>query len=193
MGFKVSAVLARCEADVLVDALDMSVRGIEEEMPDDCIWCAKLLSTGWSVVYANDFEFAERVRDRAMRLSGRVPVFDMSLHEGVMFSQVRRYGEDATRWRVEWEVEHGPVASNPSVSGKPPASLAASPQRAADARGADAEVDHYFEVSLEALSEETGFRHDVLLRETDVDAFRILEKKPGQVAGFFSRPIGAKG
>ena len=87
MGFRVSAVVAKCDAETLVAALGLQIVEIVRELPvDEELWATRQNKNGWSILFANDQDFIVEHQDRAAALSTSVPVFGAMISETTMWA-----------------------------------------------------------------------------------------------------------
>ncbi len=111
-------------------------------------------------------------------LSGHFPVVACSVEEHAMFSSAEYWVDGSQVWRAEHIGENGPI--HLKTSGILPAgfeAMAAAHKEAQEAEGGKkADVDHYFDIPLNAAKEITGFKHDENIPGVDYESFEVLRK-----------------
>ena len=111
-------------------------------------------------------------------LSEHFPVMACSVEEHVMFSSAEYWADGSQVWRAEHVGENGPI--HLKISGVLPPwfeAMAAAHKEAQEAEGGEkADVDHYFDIPLNAAKEVTGFKHDEDMPGVDYECFEVLRK-----------------
>ena len=109
-------------------------------------------------------------------LSAHLPVVACSIEEHVMFSSAEYWANGVQVWRAAHIGENGPV--HLETTGLLPAgfeAMAAAHRTAQDAEGGHgADVDHYFDIPLEAARGIIGFKHDEDIPGVDYAGFDVL-------------------
>ena len=97
-----------------------------------------------------------------------------------MFSAAEYWAAGNQVWRVEHVGENGPVHLNTSGSlASGFEAMAAEHKEAQEVNGGEkADVDHYFEIPLNAAKEIIGFKHDEDIPGVDYERFEVLRKGP---------------
>lgn len=118
-------------------------------------------------------------------LSQHFPVVACSIEEHVMFSSAEYWAGGTMQWRAEHVGEDGPI--HLKTTGTLPPNFEAianahKEQQEADG-GEKADVDHYFEIPLNAAKSIIGFKHDEEIPGVDYDSFEILSKAPKSKGG----------
>jgi hypothetical protein len=132
------------------------------------------LPNNWIVLFANDFEYVSD--KRLAELSTGATVIGCRVHEGVMYSDVALYNAG----RKMWSVSHyaGDGALDLKIEGQPPAEVLTlrdtllEKQRSA---GATSEVDHVFDVPVEAAQLVTSYRYDQWKFDWGEPIFHVLK------------------
>jgi hypothetical protein len=109
-------------------------------------------------------------------LSAHFPVVACSIEEHVMFSAAEYWAGGNRVWRAEHVGENGPIHLETSGI-LPPGfdALSAVHKQAQEADGgAKADVDHYFDIPLDAAKAIMGFRHDEDVKGVDYEGFEVL-------------------
>jgi hypothetical protein len=177
MGFRCSFVVSKTEPDVLLDALGFEASGEVGEMPEEGRWCARLIHTGWSVIFANDFELPAQVQDQIAELSRREVQYIGVLSETSMCISISRYALGNEDWAIDWAGDQGFELQNLSARGNLPAKFETYKADAIEAQMADRMVDYIFEIPVHLLNDESGFRYDDWHKIGDVDTFRLVAAK----------------
>jgi hypothetical protein len=116
-------------------------------------------------------------------LSQNYRVVACSIEEHVMFSSAEEWVAGAMAWRAVHAGENGPMDLKTSGALPPSfqsmANALAAKQEAEG--GKTAEVDHYFDIPLNAAKAITGFKHDEKVPGLDYEKFDLLQdQKPLQ-------------
>jgi hypothetical protein len=104
-------------------------------------------------------------------------VLACSIEEHVMVCSAELWSEATRRWRIEHSSERG--REHLQAEGELPEGLAALITAAEAAQAADADVDAYFDVPLQAAQQLAGFKHDETHSALNYDAFVVLEPEGG--------------
>lgn len=93
-----------------------------------------------------------------------------------MFSSAEQWIDGIRIWRAEHNGEHGPI--NIKTAGVLPLNFRKISetliQEQQDDGGAQAGVDHYFDIPLQAAKAITGFKHDEEIAGIEYDRFDLL-------------------
>ncbi len=109
-------------------------------------------------------------------LSSHFPVIACSIEEHVMFSSAAYWSGGNQVWRVEHVGENRPTHLQ-TAGILPPGfeQMAAELMQAQVAAGGEkADVDHYFDIPLNAAKEVIGFKHDEDIPGVDYEGFEVL-------------------
>jgi len=133
-------------------------------------------SNGWSLVIARGCDHRILKQGNLARLSMGCDVIACSIEEHVMFSSSEYWSNGTRQWRVGHDAQR--ALDHVLVQGQSPPDYAAtldrfSVQQTAEG-GADAGVDHYFEIPLMLAHARVGFKHDEVDVTTD-GQFEVLE------------------
>lgn len=178
MGFRVSFVVSQSSPDDLLEALGFSVLDAGGTMPEDGRWCAKLSNTGWTVLFAYDFELPAEVQDALSVLSEYAPQYAGIVSETNMACALSRFQDGKEQWAIDWYGEQGFNVENLQARGSLPEKYEKLKKDAIEAQALDTEVDYLFDIAALLLKDETGFRYDDWLETNDVDQFRIVSRTP---------------
>jgi len=162
MGYAISWLAVRSETSQdLLTRLRLTETGEEDELFETPL-SGGPLKGGWYLVVANDCE--HRIVSEAVlsELSTKYDLVACSVEEHVMFSTAAHWHAGRASWTIRHDSSRGMF--DLEVSGSPPPSLskhqASCTAEQEQAGGADADVDHLFEVPLLVAKELTGFKHD---------------------------------
>ncbi len=160
MGFSISWVGVRGVAkDLVLGAAGLIDLGVEDEANEAPFSLAEL-PTGWAIIFANDFEFAQP--DRLVSLPSEALLVGCQVEEHVMFSKAWGAMGAKTSWTVEHYSERGIYDSQ--VSGAAPPRYDAILRELISAQdqagGQAADVDYLFDAPVELAESLTGYRHD---------------------------------
>ena len=115
-------------------------------------------------------------------LSEKHSVIACSIEEHVMFSSAEYWADGAMVWRAEHLGENGPI--HLKTAGILPSDFEAMADAHKEMQEADggekADVDHYFDIPLNAAKSIIGFKHDEEIPGIDYDRFEVLHKLPSQ-------------
>ena len=194
MGFRCSFIISKSKPSTLINSLGMMSSLTEEEMPEEGRWCAQLNNTGWTVIFANDFFLPSEAQDQIAKLSEDDPQYICILSETNMSISVSKYMSGKEDWAIDWSGEEGFKIKNLSARGNLPDRYETLKKEAIEAQKLDENVDHIFGIPTLIVKEDTGFRYDDWLEQTDVDEFRILTaiKKEEPKRSFLSKLLGLK-
>ena len=110
-------------------------------------------------------------------LSQNHRVVAWSIEEHVMFSSAEEWVAGALAWRAVHAGENGPI--DLKTSGTLPSSFQSMAHALVAKQEAEggktAEVDHYFDIPLNAAKAITGFKHDEIVPGVDYGKFELLQ------------------
>lgn len=132
------------------------------------------LPNKWIILWANDFGYVSDKRLAA--LSVGATVIGCHIHEGVMFSDATLFNAG----RKIWSISHyaGDGLLNLTITGEPPADVLAIRDRLLaeqKAAGPASEVDHVFDIPVEAAQLVTSYRHDQWKFDWGEPVFHVLK------------------
>ena len=188
MGFSVTWVAVREEnAQELLENLALSPTGETEEFPESLISSAKL-DTGWRVIWYNKYGCPFLQPDKLRDLSKGHDLLMCLVEEHVMASSSELWSSGKRLWWISHEGEDGPKGL--SSDGALPECFDAIRNELEEAQradgGADAEVDHIFDVPLRVAKELVGFKHDEDCPGMKEGRFAVLSRATPS-KGFFGR------
>lgn len=160
MGFNASWLAVRGRpAESVREMMRLKPTGEFEEVPESPV-TGIALSTGWYLIFANDFGFIDRAP--LSRLSEGAEVVTCAVEEHVMASSASGWKDGAAIWSILHDSQEG--MRHLRVSGEPPDSFEALRTRLfaeqAAAGGDDSDTDYVWDVPVEVALTLTGFRHD---------------------------------
>jgi hypothetical protein len=134
------------------------------------------LPNKWIILFANDIEYVSDKRLTA--LSSEATLIGCHIHEGVMFSDATLFNAG----RKVWSVSHyaGDGSLDLKTAGQPPVEILAirdkllAEQKAA---GPASEVDHVFDIPVEAARLVTSYRHDQWKYDWGEPVFHVLKAR----------------
>ncbi len=132
------------------------------------------LPNNWVILFANDFEYVSDKRLAA--LSTGATVIGCHIHEGVMFSDATLFNAG----RKIWSISHysGDGRLDLKIQGELPSEILAirdkllAEQKAA---GVTSEVDHVFDIPVEAARLVTSYRYDQWKFDWGEPVFHVLK------------------
>lgn len=136
---------------------------------------SRALPTGWFLIVARGCDSRFLQPKVLGPLSGRFPVLACSIEEHGMFSSAEYWAGGNRVWRAEHVGEHGPMHLKTCGTLPPGFEAMAAAHREADG-GEKADVDHYFDIPLDAAREIFGFRHDEDIPGVDYEGFEVLRE-----------------
>lgn len=188
MGFRICYVASKATPDQLIDSLGLTLGATRNEMPIDEWWVARLLESGWTVLWAENEQFGQQSVGRVAKLSSQFDTYICEVNETVMWSSAEYWSCGKQIWKVT-HAGDGDDIYNISKTGTLPESFAELNNKHRANQLNDGEgVDHIFEVPLDLVAMDICFRHEDFLKPGDVDTFQSivkLEKK-----SLFSRIFG---
>lgn len=136
------------------------------------------LPTNWFLIVARGCDSSFLQPKILGPLSTNFPVVACSIEEHVMFCSAEYWAGGNQVWRAEHVGENGPIHLKTSGI-LPPGfeDMAAAHKKAQEADGGEkADVDHYFDIPLNAAKEIIGFKHDEDISGVDYEGFESLRK-----------------
>lgn len=149
-------------------------------------WCAYLreplsgytLPNHWFLIVARGCDNRFLRAKTLGPLSEHCPVVACSIEEHVLFSSAAYWAGGNQVWRVEHIGEAGSMHLQTSGALPPGfAAMAAAHKEAQEVAGGEkADVDHYFDIPLNAAKAIIGFKHDEDIAGVDYQRFEVLHK-----------------
>ena len=176
MGYSLSLLALQCtDPDAALSGLSIVRTG------ESCEYARERLTgyampQGWYLVVARrcDHRFLEA--NVLGPLSKTFRVIACSIEEHVMFSSAEEWVTGSLVWRAVHVGENGPI--DLETSGALPLSFQSMADAIAAEQEADggkaADVDHYFEIPLNAMKSITGFKHDEKISGINYEKFDLL-------------------
>jgi len=181
MGYSLSLLAVQCsDPDKALSGLDTVRTGQFCEYA-----CEKLtgyaMPQGWYIIVANRCDHRLLKAKVLGPLSRNYRVVACSIEEHVMFSSAEEWITGALTWRAVHAGENGPIDLKTSGA-LPPFFRSMADALAAEQEadgGKTADVDHYFDIPLNAAKVITGFKHDEKVSGVDYEHFDLLQdQKP---------------
>ncbi|MDF0541133.1 hypothetical protein PX699_02160 [Sphingobium sp. H39-3-25] len=177
MSFKISWLAVRDMRKVqLLDALGFIDTGRVDEA-NEARFSSADLSTGWSIIWSNDFGWVESEALHTRPPLGRS--IACQVHEGVMYSAAYAAQDGVELWRVVHDSDRG--HDDLQIHGTVPVELAEIRRALAAEQQADGScqnVDYMFDVPVEMALKFTGFRYDLWdLPSGPNPAFTVVERR----------------
>ena len=177
MGFKISwLAFENVEKGKLIEELGFRDTGAVDEA-NESPFSAAQLKNGWSIIWANDFEWAETQPIKLSFPAGRA--ISCQLHEGVMVSIAHGAQDGVEQWSVTHDAQAG--LHDLTVEGiAPPALIEIKNRLFAEQQledGDKAEVDFIFDIPIDLAERITGFRHDLWEVDGERLTWTTIEKK----------------
>jgi hypothetical protein len=177
MGYSISWIAFQGKSKQEVLTLTNLVDTGEPDQGNDSSISGAELTTGWYVLFLNNFSHPYVSAMALQRFSAGCVVLGCQVEEHVMASAAFLYERGTRRWKVAHESEKG--IYHVDVDGSPPqffASLRAELSQVQDQKGGeDAEVDFMFDVPLALAAKLCGYRHDRWKFEWGEPTFTRLE------------------
>lgn len=136
------------------------------------------LPTNWFLIVARGSEHRFLQPTVLGSLSEHFPVVACSIEEHVMFSSAEYWSGGNQLWRAVHVGENGPLHLQTSGILPPGFERMAAQLMPAQvaAGGAKADVDHYFDIPLNAAKEVSGFKHDEDFPGVNYEGFEVLRE-----------------
>jgi hypothetical protein len=133
------------------------------------------LPNRWIILFANDFEYVSDKRLAA--LSAETTVIGCHIHEGIMFSDATLFNAGRKIWSISHFAGEGPL--DLTLQGEPPPEILAIRDRLlAEQRAAvTSDVDHVFDIPVEAAQLVTGYRYDQWKFDWGEPVFHVLKAR----------------
>lgn len=178
MGYSLSLLAIQCsEPDSALSELNMARTGQFCEYARGPL-SGYALPDGWYLVVATKCNHRFLKLSELGRVSTKFPVIACSIEEHVMFSSAEQWVSGSMLWRAEHVGENGPI--NLKTSGVLPPGFQAMTDALAAQQQADggekANVDHYFDIPLNAAKAIIGFKHDEVVPGVNYDNFDQLSQ-----------------
>lgn len=164
MGFRISLLAARVPKADLLRQLDL----IDSDVIDDAneaAFSAADLSNGWSIVWADDAEWADTSRLSA--ITDMVPVVACMVDETIMASSIGVAGPDG-HWSMTYGFEEEGV-----LDGEAPATFTPLIEATKRLQAEEDGVDHLFDVPVRIAETLMGYRYDTFRYEWGEPQFTI--------------------
>ena len=194
MGFSLSWLATRGKPpETVLAELELRATGVEG-IPGESPALGATTATDWYLVVLDAAEHPLIDAAVVARLSRDCEVLTCTVEEHVMFSQATGWRDGREEWRVTHRGEDGPVGLD--AEGDLPAQFRAireelTAQQAAEG-GAEADVDHLFDIPIVLVQTFTGFRHDEAGPD-ETSMFEVLESTqsaPAAKQPWFGRLLG---
>lgn len=159
MGFKISwLAFEGLRKPAILDLLGFHDTHNEDEA-NEAPFAAAELANGWSVLWSNDFGWAETHPIHNIDTHARV--IGCQIHEGIMYSAAHGAEAGREQWSVVHDAQQG--VRHLEVSGLVPADFATVKAKLLAEQNADqaGDVDHVFDIPVELAFALTGFRYDL--------------------------------
>lgn len=174
MGYRICYIASPMPPVDLAATLGLTVTGTSDEMPDGGWWVARLKSSEWSVLWAEDEDFGKTSRATLINWSHTADVILCEVNETVMWSSAEAFRNGASVWRIT-HVGDGENRYDLTVEGTPPEGFPAIRQSLEqEQQDDDGSVDFIFEIPLDLAAATHGFRHDRYLEAAAVESFYSL-------------------
>ncbi len=185
MGYSLSLLAIQCsDPDSALSELSIARTGQSCEYAREPL-SGYALPSGWYLVVATRCNHGFLKPSSLERVSRRFPVIACSIEEHVMFSSAEQWVGGAMLWRAEHVGENGPI--NLKTSGVLPPTFedmadAHAAQQQAEG-GEKANVDHYFDIPLNAAKTIIGFKHDEEIPSVKYGNFDLLSQSSSLKTG----------
>lgn len=194
MGFSLSWLATRGKPpETVLAELGLRATGVEG-IPGEFPALGATTATGWYLIVLDAAEHPLIGAAVVARLSRGCEVLTCTVEEHVMFSQATGWQEGREEWRVTHRGEDGPVGLD--TQGDLPLQFPAirdelTARQAAEG-GAEADVDHLFDIPVVLVQAFTDFRHDEAGPD-ESSMFEVLESTrsaPAAKQSWFGRLLG---
>jgi hypothetical protein len=176
MGFAISWLAVSGKSpEIVLGELGVSKTGATEEFPESPITCANL-SSGWFLVFANNFD-SPLVSERTLStLSTGCEVLSCQVEEHVMFSSATYHANAQRIWHVEHDAQESiyHLQSEGSMPAQFDAIFATLKQQQDADGGAESDVDYIHDAPVALASSIVAFRHDQDIKSASPDPFEVL-------------------
>jgi hypothetical protein len=174
-------------ADAVIAQLGLSPTGKTEDIPQALISTARL-TTGWRVIWYNEYGCPFLTADRLAQLSQDRELILCLVEEHVMASSAELWASGQRQWWISHQGENGPKGLD--CSGSLPQGFASIRDELYEAQraegGDDTDVDYIFDIPTRVAQSITGFKHDESWPLTDAK-FSVLADQSRPKQGFWSR------
>jgi len=171
MGFRISYIVADMPLAELATSIGLTIGLQVSEMPvENALWGTELHS-GCAVIWAEDELFPLKREAAIAKASAENEILSVVINETVMASTVMFFknGQDMGFWH--WQGDQPKSAHNPSSHGELPFRLGELIHHAQTSQADDPSVDGMFDVPVELINSECGFRYDMYLKPSETKGF----------------------
>lgn len=179
MGFSLSwlAVRGKPASDILHE-LQLRPTG-EHALEGESPFVGGQSDAGWYLLVMPGAEHHLLQPEALERLSAACEVVTCTVEEHVMFSQATRWHHGRQVWAVTHEGEAGPVGVEEQGTLPPEYPLIRDPlmREQGAAGGAEADVDHLFDIPVKLAQALVGYRHDERSPAFEGGGFEVLESE----------------
>jgi hypothetical protein len=160
LGYRISWLARRSEKDALLAALGLADTG-EPDEANEAPFSAAELPTGWTVIWANDEEYASQPLAERLSRDGE-PAIAVHVNETCMHSTAALFEAGECRWYIHHEGDER--IDFVEIEGIPPPETETIVQnlraRQTEEDAGSARVDHLFDIPLEVARAVCGYKHD---------------------------------
>lgn len=174
MGFRISWVgFEDLDRRSCLNLIGMTDTG-EPDEATEAPFSMATLPTGWTILFANDFDYASD--KRLAQLSGRCRVVGCQVQETVMYCRAAGYNQGKLVWSATHDSSKGllhleTVGTLPGQFAEIERQLRAEQE---ENGGEDADTDYIFDIPTATTAALTGYKHDVAIFDWGEPAFTVL-------------------
>lgn len=188
MGFRICYLASTASPQEMSDALGLTMGAPADERPEGEWWAARLLTSGWTILWSEDENFGRSAVRLVEALSQTHQTYVCEVNETCMWSSAEFWQDGRCEWKATHAGDGGDIFDL-TETGDLPENYSSIAQRHIANQHSDGDgVDHIFEVPLDLADSVIGFRHDEYLEAGNVEMF--FPVAPPAKKGFFARLLG---
>lgn len=188
MGFRICYIATTASPNELVEALNLNLGEVSNEMPQGSWWIARLKGSDWTLLWSENEEFGQSSIKQIETLSELHKTYLCEVNETVMWSSAELWVDGEKLWKVSHTGDEEDKFQLSEYGKLPENYTKIVETHFADQKHDGEDVDHVFEVPLNLVASEIGFRHEDHLEASDVEEFLLVT--PPKKKGLFSRLFG---
>jgi hypothetical protein len=175
MGFSICFFAAKVTPEAMAKAFGLRVSQIETELPMDYWWVSTFQKSGWTVLWAEDFDFGQAKERNAVALSVTTDVMLCEVDVNVGYSSAWFWSKGRLRWKVAYLQETDTI-NDLEIVGELPAEFESIRERlVAIQTDLGQSVDTAFSLPLSVGEAITGYVYDNYPGPGEMGEYLVVE------------------